>query len=155
MPDNLAGVVVGSDRVEVVLLEQNGPTTFTVQDESAFSLQTGARPAAYFVLHRQLHDYLRQHQVTAACVPKSTVNRAGTQGVHLLAAELRGVVQCAAAASKVDVRLVNKGSISRNFGHQKFDEYLRDDGFWAGVGLPGLKKGKREAALLVVAEFSK
>lgn len=154
MPDNLIGVVVGSDYVDVVLLQQSGPNTFTVQDETTLTLQTGDRPTAYSVLRDQFSDYLQQHHAVCVCIQQTALSRRGITMGHMLAAELRGVIQAAAAASCSQVRLVSKATVSRTFGDRKVDEYLGDDSYWQTIGLAGLKKGLRHAAFVVVCEFS-
>lgn len=154
MADNLIGVVVGSDYVDVVLLQKVGSDTFTVEDESTFSLQTGDRPAAYNILHGQFCDYIQQHGAVCVCFKQSALSQGATKMVHLQAAELRGVMQAAAAASSAEVRLVNKASVSRTFGDRKVDEYLKDNGYWDRLGLADLKKGLREAAFVILAEFA-
>jgi hypothetical protein len=154
MPDNLIGVVVGSDYAEVVLLQQTGPNAFTVADETTLSLQTGDRPPAYNVLHGQFCDYVQQHDAVCVCIKQTALSQRATRMVHLQAAELRGVVQAAAAASGVEVRLVNKAAVSRTFGGRKVDEYISDNAYWDRLGLSALKKGLREAAFVIVAEFA-
>jgi hypothetical protein len=154
MPNKIIGVVVHSDYVDLVLLQQNAADSFSLDDETALSLQTGERPAAYHILHGQFLDYVQQHQATCVCIKQSALSTGATKMVHLMAAELRGVVQAAAAASGVGVRLFNKSSVSRTFGDRKVDEYLKDHDYWDGIGLNSLKKGMREAAFAAVAMFS-
>jgi hypothetical protein len=157
MHDNLIGAVVHSDYVDVVLLKLIGANSFELRDETALELQTGDRPPAYHILHGQFHDYVKQHSAKHVCIKQSALSRPAITMAHLQAAELRGIIQCAAAAAGADVRLFNKASASRtsgNAGGRKVDEYLKDNVFWAGIGLSGLPKGMREAAFVVVAEFS-
>jgi hypothetical protein len=157
MPDNLIGVVVHADYVDVVLLQQNGADSFVLQDETTLKLQTGARAPAYHVLHNQFQDYVKRHHATCVCIKQSALSHGPAKMALLLAAELRGIVQCGAAAANVEIRLFNKASVSRSSGKaggRKVDEYLKDHGYWDGIGLSNLKKGMREAAFVVVEEFS-
>ena len=154
MSDNLIGVTVASDHVDVVLLNQTTPGSFTLKDETTFNLQSGCRASAYNVLHGQFSDYMRRHQATCVCLKGSAVSLMGTKLVHLEAAELRGVLKAAVAANGVAIRILSKAATSRTFGTRKVDAYLKDDSYWAGLGLSSLKKGMREAAFLVVAEYS-
>jgi hypothetical protein len=153
MPTNLIGVTVGADQIHVVLLEQNGSRAFTLADETTMNLQEGDRSAAYDVLHGQLFDYIRQHKAGCVCIKGSALSMGGTKMAHLEAAELRGVVRAAAASSSAEVRIMTKAAASRNFGTRKVDEYLKDDNYWGSLGLGSLRKGMREAAFAVIAEF--
>jgi hypothetical protein len=154
MPNNLIGVTVGAEQLHVVLVTQTATRTFTLLDETKMNLQHGDRPAAYNVMHGQFADYVRQHDTSCVCIKGSAVSLGGTKLAHLGAAELRGVVQAAAALSGAEVRVMNKAAASRNFGTRKVDEYLRDDSYWSSIGLSSLPKGFREAAFAVIAEFS-
>jgi hypothetical protein len=156
MPNNLIGVVVHSDYVDVVLLQQVGPKSFALQDETTLKLQTGDRPPAYHILHSQFQDYVKQHRAKYVCVKQSALSRGAMKMVHLKAAELRGIIQCGAAAAGAEVCLFNKASVSRTSGAaggRKVDEYLKDNSYWSSIGLSSLPKGMREAAFVVVEEF--
>ena len=157
MSDNLIGAVVHSDYVAVVLLQQVGPKSFTLQEETTLKLQTGDRPPAYHVLHNQFQDYVKQHRAKYVCIKQSALSRGAMKMVHLKAAEIRGIIQCSAAAAGAEVRLFNKASVSRNSGRtngRKVDDYLKDHSYWSSIGLSNLPKGMREAAFVVVEEFS-
>lgn len=155
MPNNLIGVTVAAKQLHVVLVTQTAAQAFTLQGETKMNLQDGDRPAAYNVMHGQFLDYVRQHHAACVCLKGSAVSLGGTKLAHLEAAELRGVVQAAAAASGAEVRVMNKAAVSRNFGARKVDEYLKDDAYWISIGLSSIPKGFREAAFAVIAEFSK
>jgi hypothetical protein len=157
MSDNLIGVVVHADYVDVVLLQQNGTDSFVLQDETTLKLQTGPRPQAYHVLQKQFLDYVRQYHAKCVCIKQSALSRSPATMALLLAAELRGIVECGAAAANAEIRLFNKASVSRTSGKaggRKVDEYLKDQDYWDGIGLSNLQKGMREAAFVVVEEFS-
>ena len=154
MPTRLIGVTVGSGQVNVVLLSQETNGSFTLDEETTLKLQDGDRASAYSVMHGQFLDYVLQHASACVCVKRSAVSRRGTTLAHLEAAELRGVILAAASQANAEVRTVSKAATSRTFGDRKVDQYLRDDGYWNGIGLGGLKKGMREAAFAAVCEFS-
>lgn len=153
MADKLIGVTVAANEVHVVLLSKGAAKDFTLDDQTTMNLQDGGRPAAYNTIHGQLSDYVSQHRAKCVCIKGSAVSMGGTKLAHLQAAELRGVVQAAAAAAGAEVRIMTKANASRNFGTRKVDEYLKDDGYWRGVGLANLKKGQREAAFAVISQF--
>jgi hypothetical protein len=148
----LAGFGITSSGVDALILRRERGGQFTLQEQQTFELQSGDRPAAYARLHQQICDFVEQRKVECACMKESVVSLGGTKKNHLLAAEIRGVVQGAAAAI-TEVRLVNKASASRNFGSKKVDDYLKDDQFWSDLGLENLPKGKREAAFSVLFHF--
>jgi hypothetical protein len=157
MADNLIGVVVSSESVDVVVLQQNGAPPFTLQTETTFKLQMGDRANAYRVLHDQFVSFVKRHHATQVCLKKSALSLRGMKMVHLEAAELRGVVQCAAIVGGAEIRLFNRASASRasgKAGGRDVNAYLKDDTHWDSLGLSELSKGRREAAFAVVEEFS-
>jgi|HubBroStandDraft_6_1064221.scaffolds.fasta_scaffold297340_2 hypothetical protein len=154
MPDKLIGVTVSASEVHVVLLTKNGTNDFTLDDQTTMNVQKGDRPEAYNTLHGQFSDYVRQHRVKSVCIKGSAVSLGGTTLAHLQAAELRGVVEAAAAAAGAEVRLMTKATASRNFGTRKVDEYLKDDTYWQDIDLQDLKKKMREAAFAAIYGFS-
>ncbi|HRY49075.1 MAG TPA: hypothetical protein P5186_13590 [Candidatus Paceibacterota bacterium] len=117
-------------------------------------LQDGDRPAAYDTIHGQFMDYVKQRHVQCVCIKGSAVSLGGTKLAHLHAAELRGVIQAAAASAGVDVKLMTKAAASRNFGTRKVDEYLKDETFWSDHNLTQIRKGLREAAFAAISEFT-
>src|SRR5690348_5616304 len=135
MADKILGVVVGSDYVDVAFLEKNGPDNFTLQDDTRLKLQTGERPAAYGVIHRQFLDYVQQREIQYVCIKETALNQRGMTKAHMNAAELRGVILAAASLSDAEVRLFNKSATSRSFGGRKVDEYIVDDSYWDNIGL--------------------
>jgi hypothetical protein len=155
MPTKILGAKVGSDVAEIVILTKEDNGDFTLEDQTTMKLQKGERPSAYDIFHGQLSDFIKHQKVKTVCIKGSTVSMGGTKLAHLHAAELRGVVQAAAASAGTEVRIMTKAAASRNFGTRKVDEYLKDDTFWAGLNLTTLKKGLREAAFAVISEFPK
>jgi len=144
--------MVSADAAQAVLLTKEDSGQFTLDGQTTLKLQAGARPDAYNTLHGQFADYVKQHQVQCVCFKGSAVSMGGTKLAHLKAAELRGVLQ-AAAAGAAEVRTMTKAAASRNFGTHKVDEYLKDDTFWTG-SLATVQKGMREAAFAAISEFS-
>ncbi len=104
-------------------------------------------------MQQKLTDYIRNHQVACVVIKASALSQGKTKLAHLEAAELRGMAMAAAAMAKVPVRMQRKAAISKSFGSRKADEYLKDDGFWAGNTTGAkLRSGSREAALIILAE---
>lgn len=152
MPQRLAGMVVSSSEVDLVILDVEAGH-FDLISQSPVKVPVGDRAQAYRVVYEHLQDQLRESGVECACIKASAVSLGGTKKVHLEAAELRGVA-LAAAAAVCEVRSVSKALTSRTFGNRGVDEYLKDNAFWNGIGLVGLKKGVREAAFTAISQFA-
>jgi hypothetical protein len=153
MSQKLAGIKVSGDTLQVVVLAQDAAGDFTLTDQSALKLPKGERPDACRTLHGQLADYLKQRKVDHVCIIGSAVMPGRSATLALLqSAEMRGVAM-AAAASVADTKLATKSSISRSWGDRKFEEYIKDDKFWDVLNVPDLKKGMREAALVIISQF--
>jgi len=151
MPERWIGIVVSGSTVVVVDAEVPKSGPLVIQADSTWSLQSGDRASAYTVMHQQASDYIRENQIAKAVIKSSALSTGGTKKAHLEAAELRGVVMCAAASS-TDTELLAKGHMSRTFGSRKVDEYVKDSKFWsAEVSGEKLRIGSREAALLLLA----
>lgn len=70
---------------------------------------------------------------------------------HLTGAEVRGVI-VAASASVCPVTVAQTAVISRTYGGRKFDEYLKDSGFWKAETTGGeLRVGSRAGAMILLA----
>jgi hypothetical protein len=151
MPDRWLGIVVRSDEIVLVDAEVPDSGPLLLQGDHSWQLQKGARGAAYVVLHQQVADYVRENGIDRVVVKGSAVSLGGTKLVHLHAAELRGVVLCA-AATETSTQTVSKNHISRTFGDRKVDEYVKDDRFWSSqVTGAKLRVGSREAAMILLA----
>jgi hypothetical protein len=151
MPEKWIGLVAGRNEVLAVEVEvPDDDDPIVIQADFAWPLQNGDRPTAYRVLHQQVANYCREHQIIRAVVKESAVNRGGTTKGHLESAEVRGVV-ISAAATIAPTEVVAKASVSRTFGSRKADEYLRDNEFWRGQVSGHLRIGSREAALILLA----
>lgn len=148
------GITVGGGAVTVVDAEvdpKGGP--ITIQFDKTFKLQQGTRSEAYRVMHDHIGDYVESNGVVRVIVKGSAVAKGGGLS-HLESAELRGVV-IAACAAKSHVIVKQKATVSKTFGNRKVDDYVKDDAFWTGklLGI-NLKKGSREAALLILTELN-
>ncbi|WP_156898224.1 hypothetical protein [Methylocapsa acidiphila] len=145
------GIAVSGDRITLVDASVETGKPLLIKSDQTLKLQKGDRAAAYAVVHGQVSDYISNHKIGRVVIKASAVSQSGSGKSHLDAAELRGVVM-AAAASATEVSTIAKAQISKTFGSRKFDEYVRDDGFWttaiAGVAL---RAGSRDAALLLLA----
>jgi hypothetical protein len=153
MPERWMGVVVGSDEVKVVDAEipYDDDAPIVIQGDHTWPLQHGSRPDAYHVMHQQVAGYAKEHGISRAVIKASALSQGGTKLAHLHAAELRGVVT-AALAGMTSTTCRAKGHLSKTFGKRKVDEYVQDDAFWAKEAKGQLRKGSREAALVVLAE---
>jgi hypothetical protein len=153
MPERwLAMVAVGADEVRVVDAIVPNAGRMQIEGDHTWSLQAGQRPAAYRVMHQQVANYVAEHGINRVIVKSSALSLNGTKLAHLRAAELRGVIICA-AASVAPTKMESKARLSRTFGSRKVDDYVSDEDFWPGqVDGRALRKGSREAALLLLAE---
>lgn len=150
-----AGISVSSDRITVVDATVEVGQPLVINADQSFKLQQSSRPEAYRTIYDQVADYLTSHGIQRVIVKASAVSQGGSGLAHLEAAEVRGVVM-AAAASVCGVSAKSKAQISKTFGSKKFDEYVKDDAYWTtAVAGVALKKGSREAALLILAERDK
>src|SRR5919205_3001349 len=125
MVDRWVGLVASSDRVVAVdaSVPDSGP--LTIEADHSWSMQKGARPEAYRILHQHISDYLVENQIARVVVKESAVGQSGSKLAHLHAAELRGVALCACATANVETVTLSKAVISKRFGARKVDEYLK------------------------------
>ena len=152
MPDRWLGIVVGSDTVVAVDAEVPSSGALVIQADHSWSLQAGDRAAAYNVMHQQVADYVREYGIARVIIKASALSQGSTKLAHLQAAEVRGVVMAAAGSvAGVTTEAIPKAHMSRNFGERTIDEYLKDDAFWSGKTKGPLRKGSREAAMMLVA----
>jgi hypothetical protein len=154
MPERWVGLVVSANEIKLVDAEvpddSNAP--IVIQTDQTWAIQSGDRPEAYEVMHRQLANYAREKGISRAVVKASATGKGLTMRLsHLHAAELRGVAICA-LASITDVETITKSYVSRNFGKRTADEYLKDSQFWTKeVTGATLRGGSRSAALVILA----
>lgn len=153
MPERWVGISVSGDKVVVVDAEVPEEGQIVLQNDATWKMQGGNKAAAYDVMLRQACDYFRGNGVSKVLVKASALPRNAPKLGLLHSAELRGVVQAAAAAAGCEVKVIAKATLSRNFGDRKVDEYADDDDFWE-THFTGedLRRGSREAALMIVAE---
>ena len=145
-----AGFVVTSKAIKYVLLVDNN-SSFEIVEEGDMNLPKGDTAKALNSLFSRVFDFVAEKNVQRVVIKASAATGASVGLSHLRAAELRGVAAAAASRSKAEVLMVQKSQISRSFGARKVDEYVRDDSFWDGALAGDVTKGRREAALLVLA----
>jgi hypothetical protein len=149
----IASFVVSGESVKVVVAEAPADLDepISIEFDETWNLQSGAREPALHVLHQRCASFLKEQHIESVVLKASAVSRAPASLALLRSAELRGVV-IAAAASQAKVKSLAKGAMSRSYGNRKVDEYVEDDGFWQEKteGAP-LRKGSREAAMLIIA----
>jgi len=123
-----------------------------INADQTWRLQKGDRAEAYDVLYQHCANYLRENGIERAVIKGSAVLAGGKMKLaHLEGAEVRGVI-IAAAASVCSVRAVSTAVISRTYGDRKFDDYLKDNGFWSDHTTGGeLRIGSRAAAMMLIA----
>ncbi|MNC20190.1 hypothetical protein D3C75_681330 [compost metagenome] len=152
MASRCVGLVIGSGEVTVVdtMIPDECDAPITLVRDETWKLPTGDRPKAYETLFHRCKDFLEVNKIDQVVVKASSVPQGSANGGLLDSAELRGVIMCA-AASACETRVLKKEVISRTYG-RKVDECVKDDAFW-NEKLEGakLRKGSREAAMLVVA----
>lgn len=151
------GVTVSGDKAVLVDADvQDGIDLLTVHADITFKLQKGDRARAYATFSQEISDYARENGIERAIVKGSAVSQQGRPKLaHFESAELRGVV-IAALAGVCATETLTKGSISRNFGDRKADDYISDDEFWIeNFNGEGLRAGSREAAFGILAKAKK
>lgn len=148
MPDHWLGFTASGGSVTVVGLEFDTGTK--VNRDSTLPLQQGDRPSAYRVLHELVVQLVRENGIRDVAIRGSAVSK-GMGLNHLEAAEVRGVVQAAASLAGARVHTLQTASITRTFGERKAAEYLTDDDFWTSSLQGQLRKGSRDAALVILA----
>lgn len=150
MTERWIGLVVSGDKVVAVDAKVPEAGPLVIQGDHSWKLQEGDRALAYRVMHQQVADYIKENRISRAVLKASALSLGSVKKAHLEAAELRGVVMCA-AASATTVQTLAKAHISRTFGDRKVDEYLIDQDFWASEVAGALRAGSREAAMILLA----
>ncbi|MBK5008625.1 hypothetical protein IAE33_000485 [Pseudomonas sp. S60] len=152
MATRCVGLMVGSGEVTVVdtQIPDDCDAPISLVTDVTWKLPTGDRQKGYETLFHRCKDYLEVNGIDQVVVKASSVPQGKAHGGLLDSAELRGVIMCA-AASACETRVLKKEVISRTYG-RKVDDCVNDDAFWAEK-LEGakLRKGSREAAMLVIA----
>ena len=149
-----AGIVVASEEVVIVDAEVPDSGPLVIQMDDTWSLQDGDRPKAYRVMSQRLEDYVRENGIGRVIIKASALPMGSTKLAHLKAAELRGVIACA-AAEVADVQLIAKAHMSNTFGSRKVDEYVKDNAFWTNNVSGRLRLGSREAGMVLLAAQKK
>lgn len=150
MSEQLLGIVVTGEKVNCVHIE-NKDGSLSLINQFTWSLQRGDKPDAYCRIFERIKDYVSENNIEKAIIKASSVGRERAKLGHLHSAELRGIVCVAVRFGGAEVKLVQKGTISRTFGNRKADEYIQDDSFWENRISGDIAKTRREAAFLVVS----
>ena len=144
------GVVVQSTKLILVEGKVEPDGTITLIKDETMNLETGDRTTALKNMHRRVIDRLSEG-VDKVVVKASSGGQYMAKTAVLHAAELRGVFLSAVPNNVVVVQKHSK-SVSRAKS-QKIGDYLKDDDYFeenfSGVAL---RKGSREAALLMFEE---
>ncbi|MEK1950565.1 hypothetical protein WF331_02020 [Pseudomonas sp. YNh] len=152
MASRCVGLVITASDVTVVdtTIPDEPDAPLILNRDETWKLAGGDRAKAYETLFHRCAGYIQQNGVDQIVIKASALPQGGGGNGILDGAELRGVIMCA-AASACATRVLEKGWISRTY-KRKVDEVLKDDDFWEEQ-LDGakLRKGSREAAMLVVA----
>lgn len=152
MAKRWVAMVVSGDKVTVVDAEIPATGPLVLQADVTWKLQSGEKPAAYYVISQQCANYLKENKIEKALIKASATSRSGVKLGHFHSAELRGAIQ-SCAASVCEVKAVSKATLSRNFGERKVDEYTKDDEYWEQhFNGDVLRAGSREAAIMLLAE---
>ncbi len=154
MTERCMGITVEGSTVTIVeaQLPDDPDAPIEIVLGTKWDLQDGEPAAAYAVMSRRCTNFVKENGIKRIFVKATTAPLGRVKVAPLLSsAELRGVV-IAAAACVGQVTLITKQHISRTYGDQSFDEYCKDDGFWAAqtTGVQ-LRKFCRPAAMIIVA----
>lgn len=148
-----AGISVDSKSVTVVIGEISA-SAVTVQADETHNLHKGERPAAYRMMRERLFQMFTTSKISKVVIKGSAAGQRAPSKALLEAAELRGVCM-SAVPDGIEVALVDKANVSRNFGSRKFDEYTKDDAYWnANFIGKEVRKGSRDAAFLLIVARS-
>jgi hypothetical protein len=152
MSTRILGLLVGASEVVVVEVEaRNG--RYTVHSDETWALDEGDRAVAYAALHARLVEFMARRGVSQVVLKASAVGPSKASLSHLKGAEVRGVVQAAAASQGATVLARAQATLSRGPGKRKAEEYVNDEEFWKEQPIEGkLRKGSRIAMLLILGE---
>ncbi|HBO3478606.1 hypothetical protein KUC85_01240 [Pseudomonas aeruginosa] len=152
MASRCVGLVVTASDVTVVdtTIPDDQDAPLILNRDDTWKLAGGDRAKAYETLFHRCTGYIQENGVDQVVIKASALPQGGGGSGVLGGAELRGVIMCA-AASVSTIRVLEKSWISRTY-KRKVDDVVKDDDFWEEQ-LDGakLRKGSREAAMLVVA----
>ena len=152
MSERWVGMIVSGTKVTVVDVEILNIGTPILQMDETWSLQKGDRPESYHTISQQCINYLAEKKIDKVIIKESAIIPSNVNLSHLHSAELRGVIQ-AAAASVCKVTTISKAVLSRNLGERNVDEYIDNDDYWDQC-FDGktIRKRSRESAILVLAK---
>ena len=152
MASRCVGLVITASDVTVVdtTIPDDQDAPLILNRDETWKLAGGDRAKAYETLFHRCTGYIQQNGVDQIVIKASALPQGGGGSGILDGAELRGVIMCAAASSCA-TRILEKSWMSRTY-KRRVDEVVKDDAFWEQQ-LDGakLRKGSRDAAMLVVA----
>jgi hypothetical protein len=153
MAEQWLGIVASGSLLNGVHLEIDDNSA-VLKSQFTWNLLSGDQALAYAAMYERVKGYVENNTVQNVVIKASAVGKNKVTLAHLKSAELRGVICVGAVAGGAATTLIQKGTISRNFGDRKVDEYVKDDTFWDKEVVGDLTKGRREAALLVLSQRS-
>lgn len=152
MASRCVALAVVANEVTVVdtTIPDDPDAPITLNRDETWKLPSGDRAKAYDTIFHRCKDFLTGNEVDQVVIKASALSQGAAKMGLLEGAELRGIIMCA-AASTCETRVLKKDVISRTYG-RKVDDCVKDDAFWEEqLDGANLRKGSREAAMLVVA----
>jgi len=148
--EKFAGIIAASGIIQIAILQEtNTAGSLSLIQLVTIPQQTGDVPIAYAEVYRRVASLLAESGVSRAFVKSSALPGKSVQLAVLEGAELRGVTIAAVASIRsITVKMVSKAQLSR--AHGKVDIILKDDAFFGARISGDLKRGFREAALIVL-----
>lgn len=152
MASRCVGLVITASDVTVVdtTIPDDPDAALILNRDETWKLAGGERAKSYETLFHRCVGYIQENRVDQVVIKASALPQ-GSAGKGILdGAELRGVIMCA-AASACATRVLEKSWMSRTY-KRKVDDVVKDDAFWdQQLDGANLRKGSREAAMLIVA----
>lgn len=145
-PPNWLSFIASPEAVLIVSASVPLEGPLQVSGAETWTLVPGERPQAYAALRWRIQDYLSAHAISFVAYRGAESSKFGTGPQAYLASELRGVVLSALGEIGIRSKAFKKGVVSRTFGPQKVDDYLRDDDFWRSNCIGDIPRSHREAA---------
>jgi hypothetical protein len=147
------GITVDSKCVTFVIGDVHNDKV-TIQADDTHHLHKGNRPAAYRLMRERLTQLFAASKIRKIVIKGSAIGHRSATKALLEAAELRGVCM-SAVPDGIEIDVVDKGHVSRNYGSRKFDDYTSDDEYWNENFLgKTVRKGSRDAAFLLLVTRS-
>jgi len=152
MAEEWMGIVASGSQLNAVHLQLDGDDA-VLTNQFTWKLQSGDETLAYAAMYERVKEYIENNAVKYVVIKASAVvKNKPILLAHLKSAEMRGIICVASVAGGATTKLLQKGVISRTFGDRNVDAYVKDNTFWDDQELGDLKKGRREAAILVLSQ---